>query len=416
MAYGSDIDALGNAHRYILSADANDSVGTNHGTNSGGVFTGVKICEDTTNSYLTDGVDDRIVLPSITTINNSAQSRKAVCGWFSATGIQNPPKNIYGEGDATQSFRFILGWGNNLVFEVDSASFTLQVFGDTPLEVDRPYHLCMVFEGSGYGNEIRAYLDGVEQLNAEPTNRQPASATLTARSAGEFGDPAGIVAVGGTEVILLAPINGQYAQWAMFDGTNAVLTDTEIREELFEKGATPTVTITNQAGLDALADTVRANSPLCILVNVAGSISLSADNVTFDPSASIHVQYNGTGTLTWTNSNGANASIGSTTSSGTIVFTEDVTVSVTCLDATDGTPIEDALVYVVDSSAGVVINTLTNPSGIATGTFGYISDDVISSVSKVRKGTASPYYKTSPITGTIKSTGLTTTILMIGDE
>jgi len=296
--------------------------------NSGGAFTGVQICEDTVNSYLTDAITDRITLPTSTLINNAAQSRKAVCGWFSVTGIQNPPKSIYGEGNATQSLRFILGWGNNLVFEVDSADFTLQIFGDVPLEINRPYHLAVVFEGNGFSNEFRAYLDGVKQLSAEPTARQPNVATLAARSVGEFGGPAGTVAVGGTAVVLLSPINGQYAQWAMFDGASAVLTDTQIRQELFEKGAMPTTTITNQAGLDALADTVRGDTPLSILVNVTGSIALTADNVTFNPLCSIHVQYNGTGTLTWTNINGANASIGSTTSTGSIAFVNPATLTI----------------------------------------------------------------------------------------
>jgi hypothetical protein len=42
--------------------------------------------------------------------------------------------------------------------------------------------------------------------------------------------------MGGTAVILIAPINGYYAQWAIWDGADAVLTDTEVREELFAKG------------------------------------------------------------------------------------------------------------------------------------------------------------------------------------
>ena len=155
-----------------------------------------------------------------------------------ATAIQNPPKNIYGEGDASQAFRFILGWGNFLMFETDNGSVINQIYGDVPLAANRAYHLCMIYENSTYGNEVRAYLDGVEQLNAEPTNRQPGATTLPARSVGEFGDPAGTVAVGGTAVLIIAPINGKYQHWATWgDEADAVLTETEVREELFEKGA-----------------------------------------------------------------------------------------------------------------------------------------------------------------------------------
>ncbi len=340
MAYSDDIDALSPSHAYDLDGDANDRTAANNGTNSGGVFTGTPICEDVTNSWVTNGTTDRIVLPTATAINNSAQTRKAVAGWFMATAIQNPPKSIYGEGDTSTAFRFILGWGNALMFEVDSANFTLQVFGDIDLTANRAYHLCAVFEGNGYGNEFRCYLDGVEQLSANPTDRQPDFATLAARSAGEFGDPAGTVGVGGVEVIILAPINGQYNEWAMWDGANAVLTDTEIREELFEKGALPDVTISTgteaamQTALDAYADTVRGNAPLCIRiqdVTGGGNLALDADNITFNPLSSIHVQWMGTGTLTWTNNNGSDASIGSTPNGGTVVFLNPSQLTLTSL-------------------------------------------------------------------------------------
>jgi len=284
------------------------------------------MCEGNTYALLTDGVNDRMTLPDTVTINSDAQAQKVVCGWFRATSLQAPPKRIYGEGDGTQSFSLLLGWGNNLVFEVDDPAFTLQVFGDVILEPDRTYHLCMIFDGNGGGNELRAYLDGVEQLNAAPTDRQPDAATLTARSNGEFGDPAGTVAVGGTVVELLAPINGYYAQWAAWDETT--LTETEVREELFEKGALTDLTITDQAGLDAIADSVRDDAPCCIRVTGSGTIDLTADNVTFNPLASIHVQYTGTGTLNWTNTNGSNASIGSTTAGGTLNFINPATLTI----------------------------------------------------------------------------------------
>lgn len=335
MAYGDDIDALSPDHRWSFNNVLTDAVGSADGTLSAATLVASTVmCEDNTYALLTDGINDRCTIPSTTDINNSAQSQKVVCGWFRPTALQSPPKRIYGEGDATTSFSFLLGWGNNLVFEVDSATFTLQIFGDTILAANRSYHLCLIFDGNGGGNELRAYLDGVEQLNAEPSDRQPDAATLPARTTSEFGDPAGTVAVGGTAVVLLAPINGYYAQWATWSGS--VLTEANVREELFEKGALPANTITNQAGLDALADTLRDDAPCCIRVTGSGTINLSADNVTFDPLASIHVQYTGTGTLNWTNTNGANASIGSTPGGGTINFINPATLTINgCINGSE---------------------------------------------------------------------------------
>jgi len=317
MTYSTDIDALSPDHRWSFENTLNDQVGSANGTASGATLVADStVCLDNTFKLFTNAITERVVLPSTTTISNSAQTRKAIGGWFVASGLQNPPKSIYGEGGTTTSRRIILGWGNRLVFEIDEGATILQVFGDVILEPGRPYHLFMVFEGTAYGNIFRCYLDGVLQENANPTDRVPDLANLTATTVAEFGDPAGTVAVGGTTVILLAPINGSYAQWASWDGAPAILTDTQIREELFEKGALATDTISAgteaamQISLDALANNVLVNDPLSIRVETVtgdGTVNLSADNITFDPLSSIHVQYMGTGTLNWTNTNGANA-------------------------------------------------------------------------------------------------------------
>lgn len=329
MAYTDDILALSPDHLWTFNNVLTDSVGTATGVASGATLVSkTDLCEGNTFCLRTDAIAERVALPATTTISNSAQTRKAVGGWFQADRYQSPPKVVYAEGDTTNSFKIVLGWGNRLVFELDDNGTVFQIFGDTILEPDRSYHLMLIFEGTAYGNILRAYVDGVEQLNAEPTNRIPGLTTLTAKTTAWFGDPAGTVSIGGVEIVLLAPINGSYANWAAWDGADAILTETEIREELFEKGALASTTITNQAGLDALADSVRPNVPCCIRVTGDGTINLSADNVTFDSLASIHVQYTGTGTLNWTNTNGSNASLGSTTNGGTLNFINPATLTI----------------------------------------------------------------------------------------
>ena len=162
----------------------------------------------------------------------------------------------------------------------------------------------------------------------------------------------------------------------MFSGANAVLTDTEIREVMFEKGAPPDVTITNQAGLDALADTVRGNAPLCIRVDAGGPLSLTADNVTFDPLASIHVQWMGTGTLNWTNSNGSNASIGSTPNGGTLNFINPATLTVNGL-------IDGAEVRIYDNEVANIGNNDTELAGVESNsgtTFAFAHSGAVNTV------------------------------------
>jgi hypothetical protein len=335
--YTEVLVALGGQHLYDFDGGVTDSIGTSDGTNSGCILTDTAICEDATNCLTTNATSDRVTLPSVADINNSAQALKGVCGWFTPTAIQDPPKRIYGEGDASASFAFILGWGNNVIFEIDSANFNIQIYGDTYLESNRAYHLALFFSGNGNDNLVSAYLDGVLQLDALPVNRQPNTATLEARTVGEFGDPAGTVAVGGTAVLLNAPVNGKYNKWAFFDGASSQISGTDVREKLFEKGALPDITITSdtesnmQTALNAYSSTVRPNAPLCIRIeNVSGGgdLALTADNITFDPLASIHVQWEGNGTLTWTNTNGADASIGSALNGGTIIFSNPATLTI----------------------------------------------------------------------------------------
>lgn len=325
MTYSTDIDTLSPDHRWEFDGDVLDSVSTADCTNVGLVLTDAGICVDATNCITSNGTSDRATLPTVTDINGTV-TRKIMAGWFLTTAINTPPKRIYGEGNNSTCFQIVMAYGNNMMLEcVEPTNFVLQVYG-IPAVPNRAYHLCGVFEGSGFGNEVKFYIDGVEQLLATPTNRQPNSTDLNSRGVGQFADPSGTVGVGGDVVILNAPLNGKYNQWASWSGVS--LTTTQIRETLFEKGAIPETTITNQAGLDSLASTVRGDSPLAILVNVSGSISLTADNVTFNPLCSIHVQYNGTGVLTWINTNGSDASIGSTTSTGSIVFENPATLTI----------------------------------------------------------------------------------------
>lgn len=427
--YTDVIANLGAQHHWPFDGDVLDVIGSADGTNTGGILTDGAITEDATNCYTTNGTGDRVSIPTTTDINNSAQARKAVCGWIELTGIQPPPKRIYGEGDNATVFQFMCAYGNNLMLEAaEPTNFTLQVFGP-PLQPDRVYHVCGVFSGNGFDNLLTLYVDGVLQTLAEPTDRQPDTADLNARGVGEFGDPAGTVGVGGDVVILNAPVNGRYAHWATFDGVEAELTATEVREELFEKGALPDATIATdteanmQTSLDVLADTVRPDAPLCIRiedVSGGGDLELTADNITFNTRASIHVQWMGAGTLTWINDNGSDASIVSTPEGGTVVLQRPVTVTVDAIDNETLASIADTGRVRMTAAAGgpltegdVILEGDTS-SGSLSGTFQYTADQPVTGW--VRRATGSPRYKEGVISGTITENGIVVTVPMVSDE
>ena len=102
---------------------------------------------------------------------------------------------------------------------------------------------------------------------------------------------------------------------------------------------------------------------------------------------------------------------------------ETVSLKITCLSATDGTtPVVGARVYMTAGATGgatpgtVIMQGITDSSGILTAT-GYELLSTTQSVSgRVRQGSSAPHYKTSPISGNITASGLDITVFMVGDD
>lgn len=336
MAYRDDLIALGANHVYPAVGNLNDIVGTLDFTNSGGAFSGPQICEDASSSYVTNGTSDIATAPSDPSVQDIVQDY-CYTFWFSTTAIQPPPCRVFGDGGLTANNSFLLGFGNSLVCEADCDPDVIQVGSSTAIAANRPYNLALVFRDIGGGSsQLELFVDGVSQGSADI-----ADIMNTGRGGFAIGGATNTstYTIGGQPFQLVSPVNGQYAMFSTYTGLN-VPAPTEIRQEIFEKGALPGVVIASdtqinmQAALDALASTLRPDEPLNIRVSEVlggGDFTLVADNITHDPNASIHVQYVGSGILTWVNNNGSNASIASTPSSGSINIVTPATLTVSPL-------------------------------------------------------------------------------------
>ncbi|MGV6830299.1 MAG: LamG-like jellyroll fold domain-containing protein [bacterium] len=336
MAYRDDIIALGANHLYPCDGDVNDIIGTLNFVNTGGVFTGLQICEDITNSYVTNGTNDSALAASDPSVQDVLVDY-CYSLWFQTDRIQQPPSRIFGDGGQTVNNSFFLGFGNSIVAEADCDPSVIQVGSDIAIVPNRSYLLSLVFRDIGGGSsQLEFYVDGVSQGTQDVSDTS---------SSGRGGMRIGGVTnttsytIGGSAFLLVSPVNGYYAMLSTFTGVN-VPTTTQIREELFEKGALPGTTILSgtesamQAQLDLLASTTRPNEPLNIRIEAVtgdGDLTLTSDNISHDELASIHIQYMGVGTLTWINTNGSNSSIGSTPNGGTINFVNPAILTVSPL-------------------------------------------------------------------------------------
>lgn len=430
MAYRDEIATLGADHHYPFEDDSLDEIGAVNGTDTSVIYTEAAIAEDASNCMSTNAFTDRVTLATTTEINNSAQARKAVCGWYMASVFQPPPIRIYGEGNNVTVFQFCMGFGNNLIFEcAEPTNFPtgLQIYGPA-LVPGRAYHLCGIFLGNTQGNEIKLFVDGVEIFNADPFDRQPDTVSLDARGIPEFGDPVGTSGLGGGVVIQQAAINGRYNHWATWgDEADADLTDTEVRDILFEQGALADNTVetailaTMQADLDAIGPTMP-NAALNIEVEAitgGGDFTLTADQI-FDSLASCHFRYNGIAdTLTIVNVSGGDASIISAPYGGTLTLKTRQTLTVTVLDATTKSPISGALCHIKADTGGpetegtILMETTTNGSGVATATYDFESNQPI--IGKALKGSESTTYKPNNIPGPLTADPLNVTIFLVLD-
>ncbi len=442
MAYSDDISNLGADHHWKFDGDSTDTLGSVTSTDTSMLYTGSAIAKDASNSAKMNQRACQVSLASTVTINNGAHARKAVAGWFMVSAKELPTCTIYSEGNATTNFMILIFPGNSVMLQIrDSSNFQIQVYSDIALEADRAYHLGGILEGSGYGNEVRFYIDGVEQTDAEPSDRQPDDASLAVRTGAYFGD-ASSTGPNGVNLTMDSPgdnrtaeqvIDAFFQHWCAWgDEADAVLTETEIRETLFERGALAEETITGQADAGAAQSAFEAVIPTTTVLpnetcsaefddlTTPADFTIYLDDITFDDLTSIHIRNNSTAyTLTIINQNGSNCSKVSAPFGGDIeVFTE-VTVQVTVRSASDLSLITGAMVLLEadtggDLPAGTDIIKTTTSAGVVSVDFNYSADQPVTGV--VRKGSASAFYQEGIITGTITENGLDLTVLLVEDE
>lgn len=410
-----------------LAANSQSSTGTQ------GFFTD-PLTRGRTHSWGVTGAASRIEMTDsgFTNISNTHR-RRFIGGWIRFSSVPLDPKGIWEEGGNVNNIYMVIGFGGKILCNVADSSngFTLQAFSDFLLSPNRIYHIGLLFDGD---LGCRCYIDGVLQSGFD--GAAPVSDQATHSGDYSYGQPDGSLDTGGTDIQYPSFDGMRYNDWATWSDTgNDVPSDTDIRVEIFEKGAVEDVTISSdtsanmQLAVDALSGNSYADSTLAIRVerpSSGGDLSLDFDNITFGDRTSIQVMWmGGSGNvLTITNRNGSNVSSSkvSTAYGGTVNIQEEVQLQLTVLDATDSTPIEGArarLTVAADlapyTAGQVLLEGLTDSSGIVSASLVYVGVDPVLT-GRVRKSSTPIYYKTGDVSATVSASGISQTVFMVRDQ
>ena len=357
--------------------------------------------------------------------------------WSRQLHIWNPSV-IYEQGGGTNNFAF-MGGAQRTFQAADAGQPFLIVAGRTLAAIDRPILMIGVWEyrspESNNDNRILYYENGVLQgINSEggrdsfPSHSGDINIGNSSESLQSFN----------STVFASQTVSKDASFLGMFNHVS--FTEAQCRD-IFERMVIAEHTITGtvaqqQAALNALSGTTFENVNCAIQIiqaTDATDYALTLDNIKFVQNPflrDIAISYVGPHTLTVTNSNGSNAEEISTPpevdtagnedgsglihpGGGTLIIEQSVTISIEVRDASTSNIIIGARVLLQNNGVNL-FNGITDSNGIVSFEIAYSSDTPI--LGRVRKGTNSPRYKTSPINGIITSSGFSTTVFMVTDE
>jgi len=434
--YPNFIEALTPDHYWTLQNNYDDTGfgGLDRPMNTdivgGGTFSGTALTRDSTTSWNANGVTVRRGCADSSFINLANLQERTMGGWIQTGGtVQKSFSAIYKEGGGVNNVAVILGAGNVLTAQyADTSDDNVQAFSDFKLTPGRPYHMIWRFSHLESPAEFRLFMDGVEQ---EITDGNPLTSGDLDSHSGDinWAAPDTNLETGGTDITYVGQEDTLYAFWATWSRALDKVNDIDI--DLFRAGMPPDEVIASdsqanmQTAINAFSNTERRDWPLAIAISPptgGGDLELTLDNITFDPGVTWQIEWRGNGTLTLVKANGADVDPARVYNKGggTTVLAEDVPIIATISDIDDGTPIQNARLYLEADTGGpfpagtVIANTLSNASGIATENLRFSVDQPVTGW--VRSASDSIKYQQSPITATITANGLTLNVLMIKDQ
>jgi hypothetical protein len=179
---------------------------------------------------------------------------------------------------------------------------------------------------------------------------------------------------------------------------------------------------------DPASDTVRdltiqnCINGILLQKTAAGNVTYNFRNIKFSGNTNdVRVDFPSGSTVTINVLEGGSTPTIQNVNGSTVVVNNTITVKITVKNVNTGAVIQDARVLLEAAAGGdLAVGTdilagLTDVNGVIQNTgFSFTNPQPVTG--KVRKSTATPFYRSNPISGTIVSTGFDVTILMIPDE
>lgn len=404
-------------------------------------YTTNNIVDDNTHALILNEATERIGPADSPNMNITIDAqRRTLCCWVQANSTEHPLSCIFKEGAQIQNMAFLLGYGGVVIAQMADTPGNpgnIQAWSDIKLTNGRPYHLCMRYS---FPDEFRLFLDAVLQPD---TDGNPLGAGAFNAHSGDIaiGAPDTTLETGGTDITYQGPSDLYISDFASWSENSAgpddgAISDTNIRQKLFERGAVPDDTIVTgtesamQTALDATLD-ARPDWPLSYRiegVTGGGDFEQTMNDKVFDSRITLHVEYRGTDTLTLIKGVGSNLDSAKvfSTSNGTIVVINEVSIKVVVRDIDNSSLIEGVYVKMTATETvgtvtigDVLLEGDSNASGVVETTIVYESAFDPSGLDYdllVAKGSEVPTFIRQDLVDTITAAGTLVDVSMESDD
>lgn len=389
---------------------------------------------NTTHSFrINQAVESSEIADSIYTNTTNTHSARNIGGWVHFVDNQLTPGTFMEEGGGVNNYYFIMEPNGRVVINIaDDGDYKAQRSADFQFENGRTYHVMLDSDQAASPKVFDLWVDGVKSTAPLAGSLGTKSDMVTHSGDWSFGDADANLDTGGVDIAYAAAFTMYFSHWGTWSNTGggAPLTEAQIRNSLFRKGALSEHTIGTdtevnmQTDIETYDSQTHANVPLTYDVEDVtggGAVELTITDQVWPDEVKFQVRWLGAGTLTVRNSGTSNLVTSKCWSpvDGTIAVIETAGIDVTVKDINTGLVIEGARVLIEADTGGPltagtsIVNSLTNVSGQVTAEIDFTSSQPI--VGVVRRGSAVTFYKGTAVSAAVGSTGLALTVLLVPD-